>query len=475
MTTLRPLGYYERFSLARTQSGVAPTVAFTAVVDPTSPIEDATVHRAIAVLLARYPLLSCTVADRTTTKPRFARNDALEPNDILAALPSDSTKNAEVALLAALEAGQTIDLDKGPLWRVWINDVGEGCQRVTLAVNHCLSDGTGTRNLFSELLALLHSPVDVPTKEETLATSMEDTVDCTFGGLRLAKFVFSEVVLPNLPSFLRSLPPPVFPNPLAAAPAENPSALRLLSLPLAVVAGLKAAGKANGVPTLHPVLYTVATAALASTASAGASIPSLRIVGSTPFSLRDPSLHPTCTGNYVAGYTSTDALPALLSERFWAKAAAYGKTLADPATKAEAAHRMGTLSLVPDGEILAADGKEARTKWESWVEEQLEKGEYGESFEVSNLGVLPATGWEMDGKVEEVYWAQTASGWVASLQLNPVAVKNGALTFSVSYRKNAVPEETVERFWTTYEALLKKIADGQVGIEATFKELAGEQ
>ncbi|BGP14941.1 hypothetical protein JCM10213_007257 [Rhodosporidiobolus nylandii] len=467
MSSIRPLGKYERFSLARAQTGVAPIVAFTALLPPSVTVEAATVLAAVQALLGRYPLLRCVVAGRTTTKPHFAIKDGLTAAEIL---DERSQATVEEALSAALEAGRVFDLDAGPLWKVWLSAAdGHGRSRLTLAVHHTIADGSGTRNLFAELLSLVRTPAaaEVPKEAASAAASLEDTVDMRLSKFRLAKVVFSEIILPSLPTFLRPAPPlPVFLNHPATAPHLEPSALRLLSLAPSVVAGLKAAGKAHGVPTLHPLLYVAALAALAASVPSP-SVPLLRIVGSTPYSLRDPAVHPHCTGNYVCGHTCSDAVASLLPTRFWAHCAAYAQTLSSPATKAYAKEGMGMLSLIPDGELPAAEGKPARTKWEGWIEDKLAKREFGESFEVSNLGVLPATGWEL----EEVHWTQTASAFVAALQLNPVAVRGGNLTFTLSYRKNAVDEQVVDRFWATYEALLIELAAGGIDDEATFAEL----
>lgn len=406
MVQSRRLGDYERFSLARSESRLAPIVAFTALLPSESCPTSAHLLQAAATLLDRYPLLRCGITDKNTSTPSFVYREELKPQDVIA---SGSGGSHEEVLEAAIVAGQDFDIVNGPLWKIWSGEGG----RVTLIVHHTVSDGTGTRNLFSLLLSLLRTPasVDSTTRPTSLPPTLEGTIDCKTPPFELIKTVFSAIVLPKLPAFLQpSPPPPTFLGPALLPPASQPTSLKLLCLPSSVVAGLKTAGKANGVNTLHPLIYTSALAVLSSLASSPSSADDgasslVNIVGATPFSLRDPSLgHPAETsGNYVAGITVPHALPSLLSTSFWSAAQEYGATLSDPATKPAAAKRMGMLGLLSD--------------MAGWVKEEAAKERYQETFEVSNLGVLPVTGWEEEG-LEEVYWAQTASAFVSALELN---------------------------------------------------------
>ncbi|GAA5900651.1 hypothetical protein JCM6882_000931 [Rhodosporidiobolus microsporus] len=478
MTALRPLGLYERYSLARAQSGVPPIVAFTALLPTSSPLDLTTVQAAVTTLLSRYPLLECAIADRVTSKARFRARDETTASEIVFA-EGQAGGDAEDALKAALAYGEDgeggFDLGNGPLWRVWVSGEGERT-RISLAVHHTISDGTGSRNLFAELLSLLRTPAtDAAPVSDGIAPSLEETINTSLGALGFAKVVFSKVLVPALPSFLQPTAPlPVYLG-AAATPAHlEPSAFQHLSLPSSVVSGLKTVGKAHNIPTLHPVLYYAAVAAFSATSSpSDASIsPSFRIVGSTPYSLRDSSLgHPSVTGNYVAGHHTSDFVPSLLPSRFWDRCAAFAAELVDPASKVAAQKGMGMLALIPDGEVPAAGGKPARTKWEEWVEETAQKKRFDQTFEVSNLGLMPATGWEEDG-LQEVSWVQAASAVSAAVQINPISVRGGNLTFTVSYRKNSVDEDAVNRFWHAYEAVLVKLSEGVVGEETTFSDIA---
>ncbi|GAA5900647.1 hypothetical protein JCM6882_000930 [Rhodosporidiobolus microsporus] len=481
MTALRPLGNYERYSLARAHCSVPPTVAFTALVPAPSPshptVDSKAVHAAVTTLLARYPLLRCAITDRTTTAPRYVLHAKTTAAQVVGSGPPGGEEDAAAALLAAMEFGAKLvegegtsdagfDLSNGPLWRVWLGASGDdGRRRLTLVVHHAISDGTSTRNIMSELLALLRTPVE---EEEDSTTALPPTFEEGFDvrsdpGTLLAPTPSTEQPLLYLGTAL-------------VPPRPQPSSLKLLSLSPSVVAGLKSAGKANGVPTLHPTLYYAAVAAFLSTfptSPSGSTPPSFRIIGCTPYSFRDSSLgHPFSTGNYVASHFQTDTFPDLSSSSFWTTCASFARTLIDPASKAAGLKVRGKLGLIPDEEVPATATTPARTRWEEWVDEAVDKGQFGQTFELSNLGVLPPTGWEGEG-LEEVYWVQASSATNAAVNLSPVAIRGGALTFTCTYRKDAVPEETVSRFWRAFEGLLHKVAAGEVAEGATFEEVAG--
>ncbi|BGP38956.1 hypothetical protein JCM10450v2_002913 [Rhodotorula kratochvilovae] len=470
MTAERALGPYERYSLARARAGVAPVVAVTALLDAAN-VDVATVTKAIQTLIARYALLRCSVADAVTTTPRFQRR-AVEASEVLDE-DAEVGKDVDEALLAALEAGVELDVEKAPLWRVWLSAAdSQGRRRVTLAVHHVLSDGSSTRNIFAELLKHICEPsTDGVTVDATPAPSLEETVDVRPSKLTLAKVIFNELLAPKLPSFLRPAPAaPIFPNPPLQPPYLQPTALKSLSLPGALVTRLKATAKARGVATLHPVLYTAALAALST--SLPPSAQSSTLVCDSPISLRDPSAgHPSITGNYVCSLTTSHGAPSP-SSAFWASCASYAARLADPAARAEARGGMGMLAYVPD----APAGVDGRTGFDGWMAEKLRaKRPWSASFEVSNLGVLPLTGWEgAEGGLDEVHWAQTGMALGPALAINPIAVRGANLAITLTYRAGAVDEATVSTFWRAFERVLRRLAEDEIPEGPTFEELVGE-
>lgn len=392
----RPLGHYERYSLSRTLVGMPPALAFVATL-PTAP-QRSDVVQAIAVLLRRYPLLSCVVTDTRTTSPKFvAREFSAEEVVKVDATRGDGGGTTEEALLAGLGEAKRIDVEEGPLWRVLYEPSSESA-RIVLAANHTVSDGAGCKALLAELVLLIYHPeeIRIDTAGPTMALTMESSVDVRPPVLLLLREVFLELVAPRLPAFLQPTPSlPIYPSPALVTPHNQPTALRLAMFPSTIVAALKAAGAAHGVATIQPILHTCVIAALVTSSSALPG-PHNFIIG-TAISLRDPSLHPPATGNYVAALmTSTTSSP--LSSDFWTLTRAYAKRLADPKERAWAKGTMGMLAYIPDGI------EEGGTRWEAFLRKKMAaENPWMDSAGLSNLGAVRMP---LDGV--DVAWAQAA-------------------------------------------------------------------
>lgn len=412
---LRPLGRTERYMLARASAGVPPLVAFTARL---TAVDGESVRAAVDTLLAQHPLLACYVANHRTTSPRWARMEGLPAGDVVA---NESANNGqgtpEDALRHAFDAGVATGPERGPLWRIWLGPKGEdGGRRITLLLNHILADGTATRNLFAELLRLVRDGPSLQGDEPaSFPPTREDSIPIKPSLLTVAKVVFSDLIAPKLPSFLRPTPSAtVFPNPPLVPPFLQRTAFRSLSLPASLVADLKAQGKSHGVSTLHPILIA------AGLASASVLAPEGTVVGGdSPISVRSSEYgHPSCTGNYIIDISTTYE-PNLALSSFWSTCREYAKRLVDPSVRQAAHEHIGMLAYVPDGPVAhSADAPEGKTKFDVWLEETLRKEHpYGATFEVSNLGVMPETGWEGEGP-KDVWWAQTAMARGAAFAIN---------------------------------------------------------
>ncbi|GAA6014662.1 hypothetical protein JCM10207_006894 [Rhodosporidiobolus poonsookiae] len=483
MASTRELGLYARFSLSRALAGYAPVVVFTALVRPTpGQLDEATVHRAISVLLAKYPLLRCSIADSTTSRPRYVHRPSTTPEEVMPLDPTEAFRSSEEALNAGTAVGVGMDVSQGPLWRVWLDPASDGQEaanadgrrRITLAAHHTIADGTGARNLFAEILALLYKPEEVPAPVDAFPPTMESTVDTKSPLSMRLQAMYASSVAPYLPSFLHTPLPPTFPNPPATPPQFEPHAVKLFSLSPTVLAGLKNTGKAHGVKTLQPLLYCATLAAFSTAISdTSDSIPPFTFSGLSPMSERVPSLgHLNSTGNYVSCHAEKVTLAALLPQQFWPACAAYAARLVNPDNRRIARQKRGMFVMLPDGEYPAEGDKPARTGWEKEIERILgTENPWLDTFEVSNLGVLPATGWEEEGRLEGVYWSQTASPFRSAFAIGPVCVRGGDLTFSCAYRANAIPEETASKFWQAFETLLRRLAKDNVPAEATFADL----
>lgn len=454
MTEQRPLALLERYQLSRINVGVPATVCLTALLrlgSAESSQFEATLARAVSVLVQRYPLLRCRVAGARTATPRWTPLDSSAPRQFIGTAaaeldfrPSGNDDAAAGVISAAFKHMSRVDPEEGPLWRVWAVEDGEDTarRRVVYATNHILTDGTGARNLFADLLALLHPNNLPPLSEETetaptepLPPPMESVFDLSLSFVDVAKVVWSEILAPNhLPRFLRPAEPPIFHRAPLVPPHAQPTAVpRTFTLPASLVGDLKAAAKSNRVATLHPVLYIAGLAAI----EAHKSPPESVIVGSTPASVRAlaPTSLPHATGNYVYEVKVSHPAAALLP--FWAECRSYAEKLADPATRQHGLKEIGQLALVPDGPISpppppsSSSCGGATTKYDAWMTERSQKAEpFETTFEVSNLGVLPPTGWEGaygeegkaagDHQLVELAWAQTAmTGTIFAINVRP--------------------------------------------------------
>lgn len=427
----RKFGLYERYSLSRTLVGTPPILAFLVNLPKTAKeVHREDVELAVAELLRKYPILRCAVEGAHTREPRYVAMEKLSATELVEVREEDGQR-PEVVLQRGMEEGKTFDLEKGPLWKVvlfWEGKNAESKQRILLILNHVLSDGTGTRNLFAKLIALLHTPpTSLPSSKEAaiaLPPTQESTVDLRPSYAHMARVIFAELVVPRLPAFLQPKPsPPCWPNPPLLKPLDQTTAIKHLSIPRIVVAVIKREAGCNYIKTLHPTLHTAALASFVIAlskhcATDDAILPPL--VGQTPLSIRSSALgHPSATGNYVDDLPTSSRPSAFsLDTPFWPACRDYAARLA---SRPKGQSGMGMLAFIPDPPLSGAEGE--RTGWEKYIEEKCgSSNPFSGSFEVSNLGVLPATGWDRaedkpTGGIE-VCWAQTAAAMGPALCLN---------------------------------------------------------
>ena len=53
----------------------------------------------------------------------------------------------------------------------------------------------------------------------------------------------------------------------------------------------------------------------------------------------------------------------------------------------------------------------------------------------------------------------------------PIAFRGGDLSFTLTYRAGTVEESLVDRIWSSYEDILRRVAAGRVPASATFAQL----
>lgn len=460
-STRRPLGLYEKYALAMHGLGQGPTVALTVVL-PRSPLGLAPSDflDAIAALLALEPHLSARVVGARTNDPHLSVQEAVRPDQVLITV-GDRNGSSSTALSDALDYLNRLEIDTAPLWRVWVDDrEGETdtATRVTLGIHHLLADGVGSRNLFAELLTLLHPSVRKRSSQTRaigtgLAPTLEQTVDLRPSFRTLVGTGLAELIVPRLPAILRPRPSRSFwPNPAAVPPRDQPTALKLVSFSSDVSARLASESKSHGVRTLHPTLVAAALCAIASSVVVepdrgdAAAAASVDLKSHTPVSLRSSSLgHPTMAGNYVVSVPHTVAAidrSYLASTAFWSLASTIARRITSRESRDAAKEAIGMLDYVPSGSIKPVQSgdrrpssrsveqrQEEQTSWETWLDQRMRGVDPWKSgsFEFSNLGRMV----DRDGDATAIAdWVKLGMRDVCSAQ--PGSASGNGLQFNVS-------------------------------------------
>jgi hypothetical protein len=397
--------------------GFPPIVTFAAQLPRSvnAPV-DQIVRNAVARLL-RIQSWFYAAIDTKSYPPCWRMNSDLTVEDILRVRSSDA--GLEQLLLDGLHAGKALDISKGPLWQVDVVHHSDGGVTLVLAVHHLLADGVGVRNTFAELLSELSSSARVTSDTMPIPPALEVTMDIRPSWYQLIREFGKAVILPMLPSFLKPAPVVVWPGPVQPIPTPH---VKLMELPVDVVADIKRVAREHGVSTLHPVLHASALAALART-FLNEGDTGKYIITDTPISLRDTSLgHPTITGNYVGDFTHTYTHP--YQQSFWDLARGFAKDQSDPVIRSEANAAIGMLGYLPDfppAQVAKSGVRAGETGWEKYLRERFEaKCPFSASLELSNLGLLAVPGGEniLLAPDLRVVWAQTPSAIGASICLN---------------------------------------------------------
>jgi hypothetical protein len=433
MPTQRSLGLYEKYALAMHGLGSAPAVAVTALLPTSLRLDSTNLLSIIAALLAQESHLRSSVVSPRTTEPELKLNEGIRPESVLYE-ESGCGNSAEDALLKSMEALRKLDVEEAPLWRVWVyeEDPQTKLRRVVLGIHHLLADGTASKNLFTEFLTILRSPTEarrINPVDATIPPTLEQTIDIRPSTLTLIRTGFAEFIVPKLPAFLRPRAVPFWPNPAIVSPKGQPTAIKLLFLPVDVSSSLATVPKTRQVKTLHPTLATAAIAAVANAVLSFDFHQSIDIKCQTPVSLRSPALgHSLLTSNYVSSISHLvpSITPSYLaSTSFWSLARSFANHLRSPSSHQIAKEGIGMLEYIPNGNPSIVLGEGERTSWENWLEKRMD-GENpwkSGSFEFSNLGRVIDTEdgviqqWIEEG-MKDVCWAQPASASGCGLQFN---------------------------------------------------------
>jgi hypothetical protein len=394
-------GLFESFCFALTNVGTPPIVTCIAALETVPPLT--TVKSAVAQALAAYPLLKCHIPISFQPRPRFAFNKALDP-DAIVRVAASAPSGVDI-MLAELEHGKSFDFDAGPIWSLTLyeSSIAGGHAQLALTMNHVLCDGVGLRNLFGQLLACIMSSVPIPATtngESALAPTIEDTVDVHLSWASALSLVCTTILPTLLPRALQ--PRSHWPNPPPLPPQTQPVRAALTQVSAPQLAALKAAGKARGVRTLHPILHVASLCALdGAVRAAGGSAAPVCIRTTLPISLRAAAAgHPAATGNYVGKYEVDYALRAPVA--FWDQARTYAAALASTAVAQTSRKSTGIIGYVPQARERVVPGRIGLEK--NFLERlYTSAAPYMASIQLSNLGLIE----EALPGVREVVFGQT--------------------------------------------------------------------
>ncbi|SCV71470.1 BQ2448_3058 [Microbotryum intermedium] len=490
----RNLGLYERFSLARTNVGVAPSVVLHAsfkkatMSATTGTSGQASVRvaleRAIGDLLDEFPLLRGRIEGRYTTTPSYVERGTTSVSDILEVVGEQSSTGTEGSpspddvLRTRLEAGlyqaNEMDISVGPLWKVVHYDWKEE-QAIVLVVHHTLSDGLGSKNLFAQLIQRVTRPDETRLQNSSSRTPFEGipkSQEETVPGLKRMRWSFwagmiwSELVRPSWPLSLITLQKSrVLLNAPLVPPYQQRTTLRVARVPNELMAYLKGRARANGVSTLHPILHTALFASLLScrTLSKDASDPSKNeILLETAMSLRDATLgHPNITGNYVASVSSPPSFKtASLATPFYSLTRSCASHLSSPAERTRAEQMMLSLSLIPERSPSVGAPVEQDTGWERWLRQKMtnEVDTWACTIDASNLGVFPVHK-DVAEEIENLGWAQPGSAMGAAIGFNIMSslANRGEMVVTFAYRRGTIRDALLDHICGTFSQVLERL------------------
>ncbi|SJX65810.1 uncharacterized protein SRS1_16365 [Sporisorium reilianum f. sp. reilianum] len=490
MTSPRNIGLHERYAVARrcvdSPSIVSAAAILRLVPDSKALNVDAAfsalrahlAHR-IDLALAQFPLLGYCVDAPRSKAPRWAPiRPAPTSSDILHIGPAISEGEASTLLSRAILAEQSAlpaatQLDKGPLWRVHVSQVGGSAKCVVvLSTDHVVNDGRGTLNLFQMLLRadpLEGTAQPIPPASDKIFNFKPST------GYMLG-VVWQELILPKLPLGRKLKAKLRGPVSWPASPAASRATLDVARLPKTcpstldimfvtaphLISNLKAlaqqhidrTSRTQKAATLHSIIHTLALAALYAAIAQSHSIDAealtrfeLVLTACTPISLREEERAskrrrgetlaravesaavplPATTGNYVSSYTHDFRVRG--SGGFWRCANWFAAHLASPRGRTLAKQHMGLLAYIPDFDAshkrkrtdedeveksLGGLGADAYANgWEKFFgDKAASPTAFDSALTVSNLGLIDINNVAIPA--DHAHWAVDTATWAQS-------------------------------------------------------------
>lgn len=460
---------HERYCLMRQNVGYPPIilhiVAYPVAALPSAQDLEARVNE----LQTALPMLHPRLADPHTNHPSYAQGDAYPASDIVheTTFTPVADKDAESIEVyrTAMNSFNSLDPTSNPLWRVTLARPADDGDRayLTLALNHLIADGRGSTLLLRVLTEDLGRPSAVAQEDWATPTRFDDTISISPRVGFLLPIVFRELLLPKFPKFVQRpfLSGDPWPGQqVNGTPLEAEWDILLFSIPAERVGALKAAGKANGVRTLHPLLKMAYTAALWRVFGAGQP---LHLAASTARDERDQALgHAPITHNYVSLIDWDVTLAP--TDKFWARAREVAKKITSQAGIDEGRMTLGLLKHIPDPDVDASapDFDPTRpTGWEKYfVERASSSTPFRESVSLSNLGLI-----KLPPGAIEAWWGQTAT-FGAAIMVNVIG-HEGGVRISSAFRIVATDKERTAKLHAVMQQILDRIAAGSVAADDT--------
>lgn len=492
------LGLQERFELAEAQCGFMPLIILTSSY-PNKSASDTyiTILRNVNELLNIHPLLTASVADRLTRKPRWQANNTNPDVCSIVRLESSKMSNPEDVMSNEEAKGLSLDLGQGPLWRVGIYNTtaSTGCF-VALTLSHVLMDGSGALEF---LRLLLQNPkLDSNGKRtEDSWPRAEDTMKICPTYMEAARAIGQEILINSLPVFFQGpFRKPSF-WPTADVLGKNPIDCRTQRYRLeygssegTIVAGLRSFGKLSRAGSMQSLIHTACLTALLSATSDFTyrkSSPK-RITTETPIALRDAELgHPPLFGNYTALADFSADVEQIKSQTLSEIASEYHSYIHSTAGKEAAKRRAGMLGMIPDMPYLSTppfviEGSKVTpcpTGFETFLTQQGASAvPYRSSLAVSNLGRLELDegSQEITDGLQGLWFAQSPMPWGVAFYVDVVGYSvqtshdcepHTGLGIVISWLDGAIDNVLAKRFGRALSVQIENLARaGNAGMDA---------
>ncbi|KAJ9123220.1 hypothetical protein QFC22_001414 [Naganishia vaughanmartiniae] len=503
----------ERYHLSRDLAGHPQLVTYVATYPCLQLIPSAQrLRERVKSIVKQFPTFKARIVDARTTKPKWSILSDEQVERGIEALVTDVDLDGLLKgrTGSANSVGVTIDQrvssdletifyhelnnkeglrirSGGLLWRVARYHYRESNDPeqpqpafVAVTINHVVSDGRSGQALLNALVG------DMPLRSYTrpsscplplrprLAPSLESTINCFPSIVYIVIQIWLELVIPALPRFLARL---VVSEP--CWPAAPPRSTSTMASPKDVqrfdhfhltsrqLHALKALGKRNGVPTLHPTLQLAAVIAhwIVIDSLAGLSratkcrdTPS-EIVHDTLISVRSSRLgHPSMSGNYISVLENRLRCPTTDTDvNIWSEVRKYASWLHCDEGRKRSLYLLGSLQFIPDRQNRVQDDSPTPTGWEEFLLERAKRAP-PESLSVSNLGYTACP----PGSIG-VAWCESATILQSPFMLN-IIVHSEGLDVTFSWMKGAWSEPSCGRdpgdgFAETYRKVLLALSE----------------